>query len=81
MLTTRDSGQWLIITIADNGIGIPFEYQPKVFDPFFTTREVGRGSGLGLAMARDVVHHHGGAMGVVSAPNAGAIFTIRLPYT
>jgi signal transduction histidine kinase len=81
MLTTLDGGQWLIITIADNGIGIPFEYQPKVFDPFFTTRPVGQGSGLGLAMARDVVHHHGGEMGVVSAPNNGALFTIRLPYT
>jgi two-component system NtrC family sensor kinase len=69
----------LIITVTDNGIGIPADRLDKIFDPFFTTRTVGRGSGLGLSMARDVVLRHGGTLDASSTPGQGSTFSLRLP--
>jgi len=68
------------ISIEDNGCGIPKDVIDKIYDPFFTTKEVGRGSGQGLAIARAiVVDKHGGRINVESTPGAGTRFTIRLP--
>lgn len=67
------------VTIMDNGTGIPAELQGRVFDPFFTTREVGAGTGLGLTVARDAVLAHGGSIALDSAPGRGTRVEVFLP--
>lgn len=69
------------IRIADNGCGIAPELQNRVFDPFFTTRAVGQGMGLGLSVCRDIVRAHQGSIELRSTPGAGSSFTIRLPQS
>ena len=69
----------MFITIRDNGCGIPVALLPRVFDPFFTTRSVGQGTGLGLTVARDIVRAHGGDIVVESAPDQGTTVTIKVP--
>jgi signal transduction histidine kinase len=79
-VTTRVAGENVHITVADNGRGIPPEIIEKIYDPFFTTKEVGKGTGQGLAIARSiVVDKHGGDIGVRSRVGEGAAFTITLP--
>jgi PAS domain S-box-containing protein len=68
------------ISIADDGCGIPAANLAKIFDPFYTTKEVGRGTGQGLAIARSiVVDRHGGELDVQSTPGQGTTFIVRLP--
>jgi two-component system, NtrC family, sensor kinase len=68
------------LTFEDNGCGIPEDLLSKIYDPFFTTKEIGRGSGQGLAIARSIiVDKHEGSIGVVSSPGIGTCFTLRLP--
>ncbi|WP_428608736.1 sensor histidine kinase [Sedimenticola sp.] len=79
-IRTRRQGEWLEVTVGDNGVGIPKGIINRVFDPFFTTKEVGKGSGQGLAIAYSVVvDKHGGTIAVESEPGVGTTFTIRLP--
>ena len=68
-----------IITVADNGKGIPVEVQKRLFDPFFTTKE--GGTGLGLAIAERIVEKHGGLLSYKTEVNRGTIFQIALPET
>lgn len=68
---------WL--TVRDNGPGIAPEHLSRLFEPFFTTREVGAGLGLGLALVHALVQQHAGAVSVASAPGCGALFELRLP--
>jgi signal transduction histidine kinase len=65
--------------IADTGHGIPKEDLPKIFQPFFTTKEAGKGTGLGLTVVHNIVEEHGGTITVESEPGQGATFTITLP--
>ena len=74
-------GDYLIITISDTGFGIEPEIIDKIFDPYFTTKEVGKGSGMGLAVAHGIVKNHGGNITVDSQPGKGTKFTILLPVT
>lgn len=76
--TTPDR-QSLVITIADNGTGIPPALLPRLFDPFVTTKEEGKGVGLGLAISRSIVQRHQGTIAVDSAVGKGTTFTITLP--
>lgn len=76
---TRDGAQWVKILIADTGLGIPQEHISKVFDPFFTLREVGKGRGLGLSIAQGVIEDHKGSISVESPDGLGAVFEIFLP--
>jgi len=70
----------VVIRISDNGCGIAPENLAKLYEPFFTTKEVGRGTGQGLAIARAiVVGKHGGELSVASTVGAGSEFTLRLP--
>jgi signal transduction histidine kinase len=68
----------VMLTVQDSGPGIPPEVLPHVFDPFFTTKEEGRGTGLGLAVTRQIVTRHGGDISVRSTP-AGTILRVELP--
>lgn len=75
----RRQGDTVTIEVEDNGVGIPPENLPKLFDPFFTTRPVGEGTGLGLSITHNIVAAHAGRIEVESSPGAGATFRIILP--
>ena len=74
-------GKYVVLTIADTGVGIPDEILGKIFDPFFTTKEPGKGTGLGLAMVYGIVKAHKGEIRVMSRQGLGTIFEIYLPAT
>lgn len=79
-ISTRRDGDWVEISVADTGTGIPPAIRDRLFDPFFTTKPVGKGTGQGLAICRDVVTvKHGGTIEAGGEPGQGAVFTIRLP--
>jgi signal transduction histidine kinase len=69
------------LTIADEGHGIPLDIQTRIFDPFFSTKEIGKGTGLGLAISYGIVQDHGGDIVVESNPGQGAKFTVLLPIS
>jgi two-component system, NtrC family, sensor kinase len=67
------------VKVSDTGIGIPVERQAEIFKPFFTTKEFERGTGLGLAVCKEIVAHHLGSISVESEIGKGACFTVLLP--
>jgi two-component system, NtrC family, sensor kinase len=78
--STRNLGKTVEIRIRDNGTGIPDEVKEKIFNPFFTTKPAGEGTGLGLSMTHDiVVKQHGGRIDVETEPGAFTEFIITLP--
>ena len=80
IITTRQKGEMAEIRIQDTGGGIPEEYQDQVFNPFFTTKEVGAGSGQGLPIARNIViNKHAGNLWFETEPDVGTTFIIQLP--
>jgi PAS domain S-box-containing protein len=78
-ITAHVDGARVAIDVADTGHGIPEELRGRVFDPFFTTRAVGSGPGLGLAVCHGIVRSLGGEISVESAPGGGTLFRISLP--
>ena len=79
-LTTEASGNAHIsIILKDEGCGIPPQNIDKIFKPFFTTKPVGMGTGLGLPISMRIVRNHGGDIKVESQPNKGSTFTVTLP--
>jgi signal transduction histidine kinase len=80
ILHTRQSGDWAVMEIEDNGPGMNQEVQRRIFDPFFTTKEVGIGTGLGLSVSYAIVtNNHHGRLEVRSQSGEGTCFTIMLP--
>jgi signal transduction histidine kinase len=78
--TTRSLGNRVEIRVRDNGIGIPSEVKEKIFNPFFTTKPAGEGTGLGLSMTHDIiVKQHGGSITVETEPGVFTEFIITLP--
>lgn len=73
------AGAYLELTISDNGPGIDPEMKEKIFEPYFTTKEVGKGTGMGLAMVKGIVESCGGDIRVISEPGSDTSFVIRLP--
>ncbi|MBI4911116.1 MAG: sensor histidine kinase [Acidobacteria bacterium] len=67
------------LEVQDSGPGIPPEHLPRIFEPFFTTKGEGRGTGLGLAMARHIAEEHGGTLEAANLPRGGARFSLRVP--
>ncbi|MDD5122483.1 MAG: ATP-binding protein [Dehalococcoidales bacterium] len=78
-IDTQRSGQDARIILADSGPGIEEGIIDKIFNPFFTTREVGQGTGLGLSIAHGIITEHGGSIRAESRPGNGTVFTIDLP--
>jgi signal transduction histidine kinase len=92
-LNARDAmpqGGWLSVTasvengeavvdVADSGVGIPAEHIGRIYDPFFTTKPEGRGTGLGLSVTYGIVKEHGGTLTCESDPRDGTRFRLFLP--
>lgn len=78
-IVTRTDGDTAVIEVADSGCGIPREAIDQIWDPFFTTKEVGQGVGLGLAVTYNIIKRHGGAISVESTAGKGSTFTVRIP--
>ena len=68
-----------VVTFRDNGIGIAQENLNKIYDPFFTTKQIGQGTGLGLAVSFGIIQDHGGHIQVESQPGQGTVFYLSLP--
>ena len=81
-VSTRRDGEWIEIRVADTGTGVPEGVRKKIFDQFFTTKPVGRGTGLGLTIARAVVvEKHGGTIDFETEIGRGTTFIVRLPVS
>ncbi len=76
---SRGEGSWIIVTVQDTGRGISPGQMRRLFEPFFTTRKTGEGTGLGLPVSRRIIESHGGTLEVASEPDKGSTFTVRLP--
>jgi len=79
MLKGASVGPFVVLTVADTGMGMSPELLARIFDPFFTTKEPGKGTGLGLATVQSIVTRHGGFVQVESKPGAGTKFHLWLP--
>ena len=75
----KKSGNWVFISVMDNGNGIPQKLVDKVFQPFFISKPTGQGTGLGLSLSYDIVKAHGGEIKVEIKENEGSEFIIELP--
>jgi PAS domain S-box-containing protein len=80
-LATRRSGDTVVVSVSDTGVGIDAESVDRIFDPFFTTKKVGAGTGLGLSTSFSIVQRHGGRIEVDSTPGSGSTFRVILPVT
>jgi len=74
------AGDYVLIEVADTGVGIPAENMSRIFDPFFSTKQLGSGTGLGLSTVYGIVRQTGGFVFVESRPGQGAVFEIYLPH-
>jgi two-component system, NtrC family, sensor kinase len=78
-LRTRRDGDWAVVEIADNGVGISADRLNRIFEPFYTTKPVGKGTGLGLSIAYGIVQKHHGRIEVESVVGKGSTFRVCLP--
>jgi signal transduction histidine kinase len=77
--TAREGDDMVRIEIQDNGSGIPANVLPKIFDPFYTTKPIGKGTGMGLSISFKIIQEHGGKILVDTEPGVGTVFSILLP--
>lgn len=77
----REAGRYLMLTVKDTGHGMTKDVMDQIFDPFYTTKEIGKGCGIGLSVARGILEKHGGSITVESVPGKGSQFSVYLPTT
>jgi ABC-type amino acid transport substrate-binding protein/nitrogen-specific signal transduction histidine kinase len=77
----RQTGSMVEISLTDNGSGMSEETKNKLFEPFYTTKGVGEGTGLGMAISFGIIEEHGGTISVQSTEGAGSVITVKLPTT
>lgn len=78
--TSTLNNEWVLISIADNGTGIPKDIQQQIFNPFFTTKPVGKGTGMGMSISYQIItEKHGGKLECYSNPGEGTEFVIQIP--
>ena len=65
--------------VADTGPGIPADTLPRIFEPFYTTKDEGKGTGLGLSLVYSIIDDHGGRVSAANNPEGGAVFRVELP--
>jgi signal transduction histidine kinase len=80
-VSTKKEGSKVLVSVKDNGNGIPGSIKDKIFQPFFTTKPTGQGTGLGLSLSYDIVKAHGGEITLNSKAGAGSEFIIKLPIS
>ena len=80
-ITTKKVADKVFISVADNGNGIPQKVLDKIFQPFFTTKPTGQGTGLGLSLSYDIIKAHGGEIKVETKEGEGSEFIIKLPLS
>jgi signal transduction histidine kinase/ActR/RegA family two-component response regulator len=80
VVEARRKGNKVLAVVSDTGVGMDEETVEKIFDPFFTLKEVGKGTGLGLSTVHGIVEEHKGTISVTSKPGKGAAFRVSLPY-
>ncbi len=78
-LRTRDDGAQVLLDVADSGPGVPAADRDRIFEPFFSTKEIGKGTGLGLFVCRNIVQGLAGNVEVLDRPAGGALFRVTLP--
>jgi signal transduction histidine kinase len=81
IVSTKKAGDKVEISVKDNGNGIPQKVLDKIFQPFFTTKPTGQGTGLGLSLSYDIIKAHGGELKVETKEGEGSVFSIVLPVT
>ena len=79
-INTKKIGAKVLISVRDNGSGIPQKILDKIFQPFFTTKPTGEGTGLGLSLSYDIIKAHGGEIKVETREAEGTEFSIHLPF-
>jgi signal transduction histidine kinase len=79
-IETAVEGGAAVVRVIDDGPGVPAELQPRIFEPFVTTKPKGEGTGLGLGIARRIVEKHGGEIRCTSSPGR-TVFEVRLPIS
>ena len=75
----QNGSRQVVVRIRDTGPGIAPETMSRLFEPFYTTKEVGKGTGLGLAITYGIIQEHGGQIAAANHPDGGAVFTVHLP--
>jgi two-component system, NtrC family, sensor kinase len=80
-VSTKKVNDKIEISVKDNGNGIPSKVLDKIFQPFFTTKPTGQGTGLGLSLSYDIIKAHGGEIKVDTKEGEGSGFIVQLPFT
>ena len=78
-IATRIEGLHVVVSVRDNGPGIDRGAMARIFEPFYTTKTIGEGTGLGLYVSYGLAEELGGALSAANHPGGGAVFTLRLP--
>jgi signal transduction histidine kinase len=77
--TDASEGEYVVFSVSDTGVGIPASILDKIFEPFYTTKELGKGTGLGLSICLGIIKGHKGFMTVESVEGKGSAFKVFLP--